>query len=438
MANLNSIVTVNISLQTAGVKQEGFGIPLIADFHTRFAERIRFYSGTDAMLTDGFTVNDAAYKAASACFAQTPQPKLVAVGRRANAPVLKAALTPIAANTTVYSVEVTGPTGVTGTASFTSDGTATVAEITAGLKIAIDALATGLTTTDATTRLDITAAAAGLWFGVKVLDMSRIDVKQTHVDAGIAADLAAIKLVNSTWYGVGMTTSSAAEVAALATWVEANKKQCLQDSQDTDIVGAGTGDIATTLKTANQFRTSIEFHDDPRKFAAFGLFGSVFPSDPGSITFKFRRPAGIPSVPLTDTQITNLKFKNANSFCDFGGVTIHFEGKAASGEFCDVIRDRDWFESRMQTRVYTAMLNAKKIPFTDPGIAAIEGQIRAQMVEGVTSGFLAASPEWIVTAPLARDVSPADKAARNLTGLSFQGTIAGAVHATTITGTITL
>ena len=438
MGNLNSIVTVNISLQTAAVKQAGFGVVLIADYHTRFAERIRYYSGTDGMLTDGFTVNDAAYKAASAAFSQTPQPKLVAIGRRALAPTQKVAITPIAANSTLYSFEVTGPTGVVGTASFTSDATATVAEITAGLKIAFDALATGLTSTDATTRLDITAASAGLWFGCKSVDLSRLDIKQTHVDPGIATDLAAIKLIDNTWYGVGLTTSSAAEVAAAAVWVEANKKQCLQDSQDSDIVGAGSGDVATTVKTANQFRTSIEYHDDPRKFAAFGLFGSVYPNDPGSVTFKFRRVAGVPAVPLTDTQIVNLKAKNANSFCDFGGVTIHFEGKAASGEFCDVIRDRDWFESRMQTRVYTALLNAKKIPYTDPGIANIEGQIRAQMVEGVTSGFLAASPEWVVTAPLAKDVSAADKAARTLSGLSFQGTIAGAVHATTITGTITL
>lgn len=439
MGNLSDIVTVNISLLTAAVKQAGFGIPLVVDYHTRFAERIRFYADTDGMLTDGFTVNDAAFKAVGACFAQTPQPKLVAVGRRALAPTSKVEITPIAVNSLLYEVEVTDRAGKTGTASYTSDGTATVAEITAGLKTAIDALACSLTVVDGTTKITITeTGGAGKWFGCKARDLTNLLVQQTHVDPGIATDLAAIKLVDSTWYGLGLTTSSPAEITALGVFTETNKKQALQDSQDSDVIGSGTGDIASTLKTATEYRTSIEFHNDSRVFAAFALFGAVYPNDPGSVTFKFRQCAGIPAVPLTSTHLVNLRAKNANSFVDMGGVTISLEGKSAAGEFCDVIRDRDWFESRMQTRVYSALLNAKKIPYTDNGIATIEGLIRAQMVEGVTSGFLSDSPPFVVTVPKAADISNVDKAARNLTGLKFSATIAGAVHAVTITGTVTL
>lgn len=439
MGNLSDIVSIAISLQTAAVKQAGFGIPMVLDYHTRFSERIRYYADPDGMLADGFTTADAAYKAAGAAFAQTPQPRLVAVGRRLLAPTQRIEITPVAANSAIYAVELTDNAGASGTASITSDSSATVAEITAALKIAIDALSLALTVTDGTTKLTIVSSnGAGKWFGCKARNLALLLVQQTHADPGIATDAADIKLIDSTWYGIGCTTSGAAEVAALATWVEANKKQCLQDSQDSDIIGSGSGDIATTLKTATEYRTSIEYHNDSRVFAAFALFGAVYPADPGSITYKFRQCAGIPAVPLTSTHLTNLRAKNANSFVDMGGDTISLEGKSAAGEFCDVIRDRDWFESRMQTRVYTALLNAKKIPFTDQGIATIEGLIRAQMVEGVSAGFLASSPDWVVTVPKAADISAADKAARNLTGLKFSGTIAGAVHAVAITGTVTL
>lgn len=78
-------------------------------------------------------------------------------------------LTPTATNNTVYSVTIQvykesdwgyfGPNLQTFTASFTSDATATVAEITAGLTTAINAIgvAYGVTATDGTTLVTVTS-----------------------------------------------------------------------------------------------------------------------------------------------------------------------------------------------------------------------------------------------------------------------------------------
>lgn len=78
-------------------------------------------------------------------------------------------ITPTAANNTTYSVTVSvfkesdwgyfGPQLVTFTASFTSDATATVAEITAGLTASINAIgaAFGVTATDGTTLVTVTS-----------------------------------------------------------------------------------------------------------------------------------------------------------------------------------------------------------------------------------------------------------------------------------------
>ena len=78
-------------------------------------------------------------------------------------------ITPTAANNTIYSVTVSvykesdwgyfGPQLVTFTASYTSDATATVAEITAGLTASINAIgaAFGVTATDGTTLVTVTS-----------------------------------------------------------------------------------------------------------------------------------------------------------------------------------------------------------------------------------------------------------------------------------------
>lgn len=444
MGSLSNIVNIAITTQSAGVQVASFDVPLIADYHTKFAERFRTYSSLAGMLTDGFTVNDAAYLAAEKMIAQNPRVRTFAIGRKALAPDMQVDFTPVAANLTVYRMKLRGPTGLTGTASFTSDGTATVAEIVAGLVSAINTLALGITATDQTTFMRLKASSAGLWFSAFAVDAAgnptRIlgQTKQTHADPGIATDMAAIALENSSFYGVESTTASTAEITALATWVESNKKISAQSSQNTDIPAAPTTDVASALKTANDFRTAVHFHDDPGQFLGAALLGSVFPVDPGGVIAKFRKLASVSTVPLTESEIANLTAKNANSFTTFGGVGITFNGRMAAGEWFDVIRDRDWLEATMQADVFNVFANSNKVPFTDGGISQVVAAIRARLGIAVSAGFLAEDPAPVVTAPRASAVSPADKAARNLTGVSFTGTIAGAIQATTISGTVSL
>lgn len=438
MGSLSKIVNVSVSTLTAAVKEAGFGLPLIADFHTKYLDRVRTYADLSAMIADGFTVNDAAYLAVGAVLAQTPQVPLVAVGRRTRAPDLEVRLTPTAQNTTIYSIGLRGPAGLTAAVPFTSGAGATVAQIVTGLTTAINAAAVGIVATDLTTYVRCKAASAGLWFGVSVDDISLISAQQDHADPGIAADLAELLIANDEWYGVTLTTAGKLEIQAAASWVESNKKLMLQATQDVACVGTSNTDIGTILNTANQFRTALIFHPDGRTFAGAAWFGATFSSDPGGITFKFRRLAGIPSVKLTSTQLANLDTHKVNWFTPFGGVAITGEGRVAAGEFIDVIRDRDWFESRLQTREYALLINAKKTPMTDAGLAAIEGELRAQIDEGISAGFLSADPAPIIVMPKASQISPSNRALRKAAPITFSARVAGAVHLIDIAGTITV
>jgi hypothetical protein len=416
-------------------------VPLIVDAHSRFAERIRFYTDIAGMVTDGFLTTDAAYKAASVLLAQNPQITQFAIGRRANKPTLAFDLTPLAVNTKAYKVKLNG-TEVT----YTSDGTATVAEITAGLTTALTALGVaGVTITDAGTKVTLVGAAAGNWFSVETEDIINLKLKQVHADPGIAADMDAIQLENPGWYGVTLTTGSTAEIVALAAWIEANSKLSALDTCDTDTptvaTGAdtGPGSAAKQLNVSNYFRSSAWFHPNSAAFLGAGVLGKCFPSDPGSETWKFKTIASVASVDLlTATHLANLRAKKCNSYTTFGGQALTFDGTLASGEFIDVIRFRDWLVADIQVGLATTVANLPKLPFTNAGIAAVVSAIRSSLEKGIAIGGLTRDVPYVIIAPLSTAVSAADKAARTLKGVSFSATLTGAIHVTTINGTVSV
>jgi hypothetical protein len=492
---LSDIVNVNISLETGQVSQAGFGLPLVLGAHSRFPERIRFYADLAGMVTDGFLPADAEYKAAAAMFAQAPRPPRIAVGRRANKPTQRFTITPTSVNVATYKVRVGDRI-----ASFTSDASATVAEITAGLAAAVTALAPAwalstayalgdrrssagnvyeciaagtsaaaggpsttaadvtdgtvhwkyvgpaVTATDATTSCRITLQAAGAWQSVETLDTALLSLEQDQADAGIAADLDAVKAASNDWYALVSVFASKTELQAAAGWAEANEKLLVASTQDTPVVNvsntAGSAnpadDVARLLKGASYARTALVYHPSNGAFADAAWAARVLPEDPGSETWKFKTLAGVPAVSLSTTQQANAQGKSCNYYYALAGRSITAEGVVASNEFIDVVRGRDWLKARLQERIFARLANAKKIPYTDAGVSVVEGEVRAQLREAVKDGFLSASPEPTVSVPPVSAISPADRAARNLPDVRFTGVLAGAIHKLTLKGVVTV
>lgn len=134
---LDDLVNVSITSQTRTVSRQGFGTPLIAAYHTRWADRVRSYTSLQAMRSDGFKTSDPAYKIAVAVFAQSPRVTRLKVGRRASAFTQVVDLTPTTpANLEVFTVEVDGLP-----ATFTADSSATLAEACTGVAAAVNGLA---------------------------------------------------------------------------------------------------------------------------------------------------------------------------------------------------------------------------------------------------------------------------------------------------------
>lgn len=435
---LNDIVDVTITTDSARVKQAGFGIPLILSATAAFAERVREFAEAADIVAAGLPATSPEYLAAQAMFSQNPRPPKVLIGRATRLPTQRFIVTVKSVlNTTAYKLKVNG-TEVT----FTSDATATTDEIRTGLQGAINALGLALTVNNeiGTSDITITANVAGAWFRIEVTTPTLLGIVQNHADPGAAADLTELKAVNNDWYGLMCLFPSAAYVAAIAGWAEANDKIFIQQTQDSPVpdTAAGGTDVGSTLATAAYMRTALIYHPDNGAFVDAAWMGKCLPLDPGSETWKFKTLSGVAATQLTGAQVTNLKAKNANYYYAVGGVNITADGKVSGNEWIDTIRGRDWLEARMAERIFGTLANAAKVPFTDKGIGVIEADVRAQLREGVAVGLLSDNPMPTVTVPKAADSSATDKANRILRGLTFSATLAGAIHEVRITGRVSV
>lgn len=433
--SLDSIVDVSIVNTTVSVAQQGFGIPLIVDYNTRFAvDRIRYYSNLSAMVADGFVSTDAAYRAAQAVFSQNPRPTRVGIGRRLTAPTMTVDLVPVAQNSREYAVTINGVR-----IPITSDSSATVAEIVTALTAAINgsSVAAAVTATDGTTKLTVAADVAGTPFTLDV--SSNLKRQDVTTDAGVAADLADFLLASRDWYGVVLTSKGKAEILAAAAWVEANKRLMLVSSADSDMLDpVATNDVASSLRTGNYARTAAYYHHLPHQYLDAGVFGKMLPKPPGSANWNFKNIAAVDVSALSDTATNALEAKNANYYTTVGGLNITLGGaKVAANEYLDIVIGLDWLRARIQESLFALLAGADKVPYTRAGQAMVESVIRARLRDAVAVGLLVDGSD-VITLPDIDSISTAEKAARNLPDVEFAAELAGAINSMQVRGSVSV
>lgn len=439
--SLSDLASVTISAATSAPTRPGFGRPLImgSALPALFQGSTQLFAELDEMVSMGFAVTHPVYKAASVMLGGANRVKDWKVGRRTTAPVQSVTLTvtapPLVGTKYVVTVNAT-------TATYTS-GVADTATVVA------TALATAL---DADPAAGATAAAGVVTIVRNPLGglndvtnwTNNIAVKDNTPDPGIAADLAAVKAADNDWYGLVLDSNSKAEILSAAAWAEANKKIFSCNTSDTEVTDqAITNDVASSMKTLQYARTHLLYCGKQLlSFSGAAMMGNVFPFDPGSITWKFKKLPGVPAdddKSLTSGQSTNARNKNCNVYSLIAGIGCTEEGKSPSGEFVDIPHFLDWLSSEIQIRVYSLFINSKKIGFTDLGIEQIKNEVRGALSSGFEVGGLATAPApGDVTAPAATATVTIDRAARKLTPVKFKGRLAGAIHTVEFKGTLSV
>ncbi len=351
-------------------------------------------------------------------------------------------LTPSALNSTVYSVDLYCQGGAPATAEYTSDASASVDEICDGLQAAIHALGMpGVTVVPSggtATYIDVLMTSGRLLF-LAGWDDSRLAVEDRTQDPGIAADLAAIRLADSDWYGLAIDCNANDVIEEAADWAETQLLLFGYNNSDTltgDASGHTTG-IFYVLKGKSYGRSIGKANfNDTGAFGGVRMLAERFPHDPGAAeaggVFAFKTLRGETADLLTSTQKTTLRADNAVVYESTAGVSHTLDGKVAGGEYADVVRFLDWFTIRLQERIASVQLSNQRVHYTARGLSMIETACRAQLSAGLRAGGIADSDDEgnppNVEVPLLADTDPVDRAARTLRNVTISFRLAGAIQ----------
>jgi len=442
MADTRNYVDAVITKDSRGLTRLGFGTPFVLGYNAPWLtpERSRLYASGGDMVADGYAADDAEVRAVNAIMSQTPHPQNARVGRGLLPPTQVYILTPVVRNSHIYYVTVEGEGFSRTVLSITSAASPTAGTIVTQLIAAFNGVASKNYTATGTTTLVLTANAAGGWFSVEVSTVDDFAVAQTHVDPGVATDLAAIRLENDDFYCVYTMFNSFAYGSAVKDWVEANEKTALIDTNDSAVITtvAGGGDLVDTIASDAHARVMGNYHPSPASMFGAAWMGKVLPLDAGSETWFGKTLAGVPAVALTPTQRGNLVAKNGNSIERVAGRNVTFNGTTGDGDFIDIQRSIDWIKDDAIKSIADVIFNAPtKVAYTNKDVTKLEGALRGTFRRAINRVMIdetdasddpptPQSPQFITSR--VEDMSVADRIARYFPGLEANGRLTGAVH----------
>ncbi len=232
------------------------------------------------------------------------------------------------------------------------------------------------------------------------------------------------------FYFLMCTENGPDEVEELSGWVNTQKKMYF----------VSTDDLTVYAGALNSDRTVVMVTNQPGEYPAEAWVGACAPFAPGTITWTFKTLNGISNSGLMNSEVDSVEDANGNAYIEQGGVMITSNSKTTSGEYIDVVRSKDWLEARITEGVFSLLANSKKVRFTNAGIAQVVAAVEAPFKRAVASGVIGRDaedkPMYNVTAPSRSEISQTDRANRKLPGVTFGGTIAGAIEDVGINGSI--
>lgn len=459
MSQLSDIIQLTISRETLSIARASFGTPaIISEFAAtktspafdRYAE----YASLAEMIAAGWLTTDKEYIRVGKIFAQNPKPTKVMIGRKKPATetveTWTQALNAIALASSDWYAFTINPTGKA-SVSFDIDFVASNSIVATINGIVCDAVVfnTDQQTTMGLLKTEI-EAHAGLTDTVVTIGASPYRTMTIELESGDITTATIVTTGGVTQPTATITFTEQDDVLEVAAWAETQKKLFFHTDNDAVTITSGTSDLAYQLKALDYDRTAIAYHSglvSNDQFFCEAWLGKMLPKDPGSATWMFKNLSGITAVELNSGQRTYALGKNCNIYTSTAGVAMTEQGKVVSGEYIDIMQGIDWLEATIQEYIFARLVVVDKIPYTNDGIAIIEGLLRKALQEGQRQGVLATSGltdsngndvGFIITVPLAADISSSDKIDRILPDIEFQAIVSGAIHKVEIAGTVTV
>lgn len=425
MANkLDQIIDISISLSKKTIATQGFGVPIIIGESMKLDRRAKSYASI-AEVGEDFAEGDAEYKMASIEFSQEKTPSAVMIGKKV---VLASTAITAATNPSgdIVNIEETGigiaaevgcSIAVSGFNEVEYNGTFTVTDIIDDDNIRYTAASTP-------------SATPSTGSGSYTLSETWTTATQKVYD------------YNSSWYAAHITSNVEVDILLVAAKIEVLKRFFIARTSDADnLDSADTGSLLYQLKALGYDRTAVMYNGDTTtKFIDAAWGGRMLPTIPGSENWAFKTLIGVTADDLQSSESSGVLANNGNTYEVFADVSITRLGKVVSGEFIDIIRGVDWLQARLQENLYRLLINTEKVPYEDAGADMVENSMREIFEEAVRNGFIAKDADkkglYTITVPDVADISSVDKLARFLSGITFSGTLAGAINKIGIAGNL--
>lgn len=243
------------------------------------------------------------------------------------------------------------------------------------------------------------------------------------------------------WYALTIQSRSSSDIATVAPWIEARDKIFIAATADPNVLDPVIdADIASQMLVMSYARTAVIYSSSAETtWPDTGWAGPILPNDPGSVTWAFKRIAGVPGETFVGSEIQALEAKRATRLETIQGLTRTIGGYTSDpGAFIDLIRGLDWLKQRLAEDIFFQLVNSPKIPYTNAGIAVIEGVVRARLSDAIARNVLVDDENLTVTVPDVLDTDPNDRANRLLRDVNFTARLAGAIHKVIVRGTATI
>lgn len=254
----------------------------------------------------------------------------------------------------------------------------------------------------------------------------------------------------NSWYCICPTGMTKAEIKEVIEWTETQTKICgyIDDDPENPIVDPDLYMRSFPVyprESSKQLEADVPLEN--QYGAAVAMAAKALNYHAGEETWALKPLSTISPLDTSNsTFVKKLQAANFSFVMNVASKNLTQGGKTGGGEWIDVIRFRDWLQNDMQVRVVNALVVNPKIPYTDNGIGVIKNQMIASLKDGQKYNGIApteydsdgnAIPGYVVSVPLAADITSTQKASRVLTDCKFSARLAGAIHVVEISGNLT-
>ena len=270
---------------------------------------------------------------------------------------------------------------------------------------------------------------------IKIGQLKTVNANLEAYDVGYNA----IKAADNNWYGVVITSRTAADQLLISSAVGADNKLFGTSSDDVKTLTPNdTTTIAYRLSVLKSDRTFCIYSSTAATvYPEAALLGLMLSYAPGSANWAHRQIQGIAGEIITDTGRTAIEAINCNFIGAFAGRNISFWGTSVSGQYIDLVVGKDWLKTTLQARVASVLQDVLKVEQTDTGVQQITTAIKAVLYEAAEASLI--DKDTIkVTAPLVESVNATYKANRILPDVYFEAVLSGAVNKVKIEGTLSI